>query len=210
MTVTLNSTFPNPGDVILNNNSTWKGNGKIFVEGDWNNNATFQQDLSTVTMFASTVQQTITGTVPTTFHNLILTGAGEDKIVECSGNGAGNGLLHGGSEHGHGAQVLLKSGVVVPVAFHKNLPVTLPGGVVIQDHITGIGECAVEGNRHGSVVIDQAVADGAVVLNTAIDLYDRLRGGVDLRTVVEEYLRPCSERNAAQKNKSRKTFRQHR
>jgi gliding motility-associated-like protein len=76
MTVTLNSTFPNPGDVILNNNSTWKGNGKIFVEGDWNNNATFQQDLSTVTMFASTVQQTITGTVPTTFHNLILTGTG--------------------------------------------------------------------------------------------------------------------------------------
>src|ERR1051326_3357182 len=76
MTVTLNSTFPNPGDVTLNNNSVWHGNGKTFVEGDWVNNSTFQPDLSTVTMFASTVQQQISGTVVTTFHKLILTGTG--------------------------------------------------------------------------------------------------------------------------------------
>jgi gliding motility-associated-like protein len=46
------------------------------VEGDWVNNATFIQGTSTVEMYASTVQQLITGTVSTTFHNLTLTGTG--------------------------------------------------------------------------------------------------------------------------------------
>ena len=76
MTVTLNSILPNPGDVILNNNSTWQGDGTTRLEGDWNNNAIFQEDLSTVEMYASVVQQQITGTVNTTFHNLTLTGTG--------------------------------------------------------------------------------------------------------------------------------------
>ena len=76
MTVTLNSTFPNPGDVTLNNNSVWHGNGKTLVEGDWVNNSTFQPDLSYVELYASTIQQQITGTVSTTFHKLKLTGTG--------------------------------------------------------------------------------------------------------------------------------------
>jgi gliding motility-associated-like protein len=77
MTVTLNSTFPNPGDVMLSNGtSLWQGDGTINVEGDWVNNAIFQEDQSTVIMYASTVQQQITGTVNTTFHNLTLTGTG--------------------------------------------------------------------------------------------------------------------------------------
>ena len=76
MTVTMNSTFPNPGDVILNNASTWQGDGIINVEGDWNNNATFQQDLSYVKLYASNNPQQITGTVSTTFHKLKLTGKG--------------------------------------------------------------------------------------------------------------------------------------
>ncbi|MEW6469801.1 MAG: gliding motility-associated C-terminal domain-containing protein [Bacteroidota bacterium] len=82
MTVTVNSTFSNPGDVILNNNSTWQGDGIIKVEGDWVNNATFQQDLSDVRLFASNNPQQITGTVSTTFHKLRLqgTGTGANRI----------------------------------------------------------------------------------------------------------------------------------
>jgi gliding motility-associated-like protein len=76
MTVTVNSTFPNPGDVILNNNSTWQGDGIINLEGDWVNNAVFQQDLSLVHMYASNNPQQISGTNVTTFHKLRLTGTG--------------------------------------------------------------------------------------------------------------------------------------
>jgi gliding motility-associated-like protein len=77
MTVTLNSANPNPGDVMLSSGtSLWQGDGLIRLEGDWVNNAIFQQDLSEVEMYASTVQQQITGTVVTTFHDLTLTGTG--------------------------------------------------------------------------------------------------------------------------------------
>ncbi|MCC7301412.1 MAG: gliding motility-associated C-terminal domain-containing protein [Bacteroidia bacterium] len=78
MNVTLNSTLPNPGDVTLNNNSTWQGDGITNVEGDWVNNAIFQQDLSDVRLMASTIQQRIMGTNVTTFH-----------ILRCQGTGTG-------------------------------------------------------------------------------------------------------------------------
>ncbi len=76
MTVTVNSTFPNQGDVRLQNNSVWQGDGRILLEGDWVNDATFQQDLSHVTLYASNNPQQISGTVSTTFHVLKLTGTG--------------------------------------------------------------------------------------------------------------------------------------
>jgi len=75
MWVTLNSTFPNPGDVTLNNNSTLHGNGYYFVEQDWVNNASFVANNSTVELYGS-LQEMITGTVVTTYHNLTLTGTG--------------------------------------------------------------------------------------------------------------------------------------
>jgi gliding motility-associated-like protein len=75
MTVTLNSTFPNPGDVILSNGSTMQGNGTYHVEQDWVNNATFTAGTSTVELFGN-LQQMITGSNVTTFHNLSLTGTG--------------------------------------------------------------------------------------------------------------------------------------
>lgn len=82
MNVTLNSTLPNPGDVTLNNNSLWQGDGIINVEGDWVNNATFQQDLSDVRLMASTIQQRIMGSNVTTFHILRTqgTGTGANRI----------------------------------------------------------------------------------------------------------------------------------
>lgn len=76
MWVTLNSTlYPNPGDVTLNNNSTLHGNGYYNVEQNWVNNATFTADNSTVELYGN-LQEMITGTVVTTFHNLTLTGTG--------------------------------------------------------------------------------------------------------------------------------------
>lgn len=77
MTVTVNSALPNPGDVILaNGTSVWQGDGIIRVEGDWVNDAIFQQDLSDVRLYASNNPQQITGTVVTTFHILRLSGTG--------------------------------------------------------------------------------------------------------------------------------------
>jgi hypothetical protein len=87
------------------------------VEGDWVNNATFIQGTSTVEMYASTVQQLI----------------------------------------------------------------------------TGVWKSAVERNGHRSIVVDQTIADGAVVLDTSVDLDDRKRSRIDLRTVVEEDLCPGSK-----------------
>lgn len=75
MTVTLLSTLPNPGDVTLNNNSTMHGDGTYLVEQDWVNNAIFTADQSTVELYGD-LQEMITGTVVTTFHNLIATGTG--------------------------------------------------------------------------------------------------------------------------------------
>ena len=95
MTVTVNSVMPNPGDVILNNASTWQGDGIINVEGDWNNNATFQQDLSYVKLYASNNPQQITGTVSTTFHKLKLsgTGVGANRIKTQTLNASVDSLL---------------------------------------------------------------------------------------------------------------------
>ncbi len=95
MWVTLNSTLPNPGDVTLSNNSTMHGDGTYYVEQDWVNNATFIADQSTVDLYGN-VQEFITGTVVTTFHNLTLTGTGAtvtdrkktqtlDAIVDATG-----------------------------------------------------------------------------------------------------------------------------
>lgn len=94
MTVTLLSTFPNPGDVILNNNSTLRGNGYYYVEQDWVNNANFIANNSTVELYGN-LQEFITGTNVTTFHNLTLTGTGTginrhktqtlDAIIDATG-----------------------------------------------------------------------------------------------------------------------------
>lgn len=68
-------TLPNPGDVTLNSNSVMHGNGTYHVEQDWVNNATFTANNSTVELYGN-LQEMITGTVVTTFHNLTLTGTG--------------------------------------------------------------------------------------------------------------------------------------
>lgn len=94
MTVTLLSSAPNPGDVILNNNSTLRGNGYYYVEQDWVNNANFIANNSTVELYGN-LQEFITGTNVTTFHDLILSGTGTginrhktqtlDAIVDATG-----------------------------------------------------------------------------------------------------------------------------
>ncbi len=65
------------GTVFLTNGSTLQGDGTIFVEQDWINDATFTADLSTVN-FNGNLQQFITSTIATvtTFNNLTLSGAG--------------------------------------------------------------------------------------------------------------------------------------
>lgn len=66
-----------PGSVFLTNGSTLQGDGTIFVEQDWTNDATFIADNSTVN-FNGDLQQFITSTIGTvtTFNNLTLSGAG--------------------------------------------------------------------------------------------------------------------------------------
>src|ERR1051326_2993696 len=78
MWVTLNSTLPNPGDVTMNNNSTLHGNGYYHVEQDWVNNANFVANNSTVELYGN-LQEFITGTNVTTFHNLTATGRSEER-----------------------------------------------------------------------------------------------------------------------------------
>ena len=66
-----------PGSVFLTNGSTLQGDGTIFVEQDWTNDATFTADNSTVN-FNGDLQQFITSTIATvtTFNNLTLSGSG--------------------------------------------------------------------------------------------------------------------------------------
>ena len=66
-----------PGSVFLTNGSTLQGDGTIFVEQDWTNDATFTADNSTVN-FNGDLQQFITSTIATitTFNNLTLSGVG--------------------------------------------------------------------------------------------------------------------------------------
>lgn len=81
MWVTKNSTlFPNPGNVMLNSGSLMQGNGIYWVQQDWFNNARFICDNSTVELHGNT-RQYITGSEPTRFNILTLTGFGgfEDK-----------------------------------------------------------------------------------------------------------------------------------
>ncbi|MBN8701706.1 MAG: gliding motility-associated C-terminal domain-containing protein [Bacteroidetes bacterium] len=68
----------NLGSLYLKGNSVLSGSGLYRVEQDWENDATFIADTSTVELFSSTAQQFITSTnnTPTTFHNLHLTGLG--------------------------------------------------------------------------------------------------------------------------------------
>jgi len=63
------------GNVTLSNNSVMRGNGTYHVEQDWVNNATFTANSSTVELYGN-LQQFITGTNVTTFHNLTATGTG--------------------------------------------------------------------------------------------------------------------------------------
>lgn len=78
LTTTKNATLtPQPGTLTIDNASTVSGDGDYYVEQDWVNDATFNGDLSNVTMNGNT-QQFITsnnGTV-TTFNDLTLTGTG--------------------------------------------------------------------------------------------------------------------------------------
>lgn len=66
-----------PGSIFLTNGSTLQGDGTIFVEQDWTNDATFTADNSTVN-FNGDLQQFITSTIATvtTFNNLTLSGSG--------------------------------------------------------------------------------------------------------------------------------------
>lgn len=66
-----------PGSVFLTNGSILHGDGTIFVEQDWTNDATFTAELSTVD-FNGDLQQFITSTTATvtTFNKLTLSGAG--------------------------------------------------------------------------------------------------------------------------------------
>lgn len=66
-----------PGSVFLTNGSTLQGDGTIFVEQDWTNDATFTAGNSTVN-FNGDLQQFITSTTGTitTFNNLTLSGTG--------------------------------------------------------------------------------------------------------------------------------------
>lgn len=77
VTITKNSTFPNPGTFKIGTNAIVSGNGFYLVEQDWVNNGTFNFGTSTVTLFGNT-QQFITSNngVSTVFNNLVLTGAG--------------------------------------------------------------------------------------------------------------------------------------
>jgi gliding motility-associated-like protein len=77
VTITKNSTFPNPGTFKIGANSAVGGNGFYLVEQDWVNNGIFNFGTSTVTLFGNT-QQFITSNngVSTVFNNLVLTGAG--------------------------------------------------------------------------------------------------------------------------------------
>lgn len=75
-TITIaNST--NPGTITFQNASVFNDNGTLRIEQDFVNNATFNAGTSSnVELFSSTATQLITGTVNTTFNNLILTGTG--------------------------------------------------------------------------------------------------------------------------------------
>lgn len=77
VTITKNSTFPNPGTFKIGANAAVSGNGFYLVEQDWVNDGTFNFGTSTVTLFGNT-QQFISSTngVSTVFNNLVLTGAG--------------------------------------------------------------------------------------------------------------------------------------
>ncbi|WP_294677861.1 gliding motility-associated C-terminal domain-containing protein [uncultured Fluviicola sp.] len=77
VTITKNSTFPNPGTFKIGANASASGNGFYLVEQDWVNDGMFNFGTSTVTLFGNT-QQFITSTngVSTVFNNLVLTGAG--------------------------------------------------------------------------------------------------------------------------------------
>ncbi len=76
LTVTKNSTFPQPGNFSIQNGFV-NGNGVYNVEQDWINDGTFNGDLGTVILFGNTQQfiTSLTNTV-TVFHHLTLTGNG--------------------------------------------------------------------------------------------------------------------------------------
>ncbi len=75
MQMTLNSTQPIPGSVRLSSSSSMNGNGMYRVEQDWINNANFTANTSTVELYGN-LQEFITGSNVTTFHNLTLSGTG--------------------------------------------------------------------------------------------------------------------------------------
>lgn len=77
VTITKNSTFPNPGTFKIGANASASGNGFYLIEQDWVNDGMFNFGTSTVTLFGNT-QQFITSTngVSTVFNNLVLTGSG--------------------------------------------------------------------------------------------------------------------------------------
>lgn len=66
-----------PGDIQITNLATLEGNGKHHLDQDWINNATFNDDNSTVDMYGndSALITSTNGTV-TTFDTLLLRGAG--------------------------------------------------------------------------------------------------------------------------------------
>ncbi len=66
-----------PGTVRLTGGSTLRGNGTVYVEQDWINDAIFIGDAGTVNFNGNTIQSITTSTATvTTFNNLVLTGTG--------------------------------------------------------------------------------------------------------------------------------------
>lgn len=77
LTVTKNSTLPNPGNFMLNTGANVSGNGLYRVEQDWINDAVFTANNSKVDLFGNSQQFITSNTgVSTTFHNLALLGSG--------------------------------------------------------------------------------------------------------------------------------------
>ncbi|HET6245558.1 MAG: gliding motility-associated C-terminal domain-containing protein [Bacteroidetes bacterium] len=61
------------GSIYLLNGSITNGNGLCRIEQNWFNDANFIAESSQVELYGTTSEQLITGAVPTTFNNLILT-----------------------------------------------------------------------------------------------------------------------------------------
>lgn len=83
---------------ITNNTGTINSDGKIYLTGDWTNNATFTSSGDSV-IFSGSLQQLISGSQNTPFHNIIITtGAGGIQLTRDISVANASGELHLGDE----------------------------------------------------------------------------------------------------------------